>query len=200
MNPFDKQVSWTALPSPILVIGAAHAGKSKFAQGLLLEDKEATVVGTADSSEPAFHQRLTELRSGRPKHWTHYEVSPADSHDLPRNLGKILATSSQVLVDSVNQWVAAMLVTDIGRYDMAQMETRLDTEFYTFLETIARPRPNRLVLVTSETGAGTVPPAAVERLFRQSTGRINCQLAEACATVIFMSAGIPLIMKSTPRP
>jgi len=195
MNTIQPPPNWTTLPSPIFVIGAAHAGKSRFAHGLLCEDQETTVIGTADPGEPAFAPRLNELKSMRPGHWAHYEVAPSEAHHLPRNLGKILATTPQVLVDSVSQWVAAMLVTDVGKYDITQMQQRLDTEFYTLLETVARPRPGRLVLVSSETGAGTVPPAAVERLFRQSTGRINCQLAEACASVVFMSAGIPLLMK-----
>lgn len=200
MTAIQNPENWTTLPSPLLVIGAAHSGKSQFALNLLDESKETTVIGTADPGEPAFALRLKELQSQRPPHWTLIEVAPADSHELPRSLGKILAGgATQVMLDSINQWIAAMLVTDLGKYSMHQIEQRLETEFYTLRETVARPKKNRLVMVTSETGAGTVPPAAVERLFRQSTGRLNCMLAEACATVIFMSAGIPLIMKSTPQ-
>jgi len=193
-------VDWTGLPSPLLVVGAAHSGKSQFALSLLSTTPKTIVIGTADPGEPAFESRLRELKSQRPAHWQLVEVPPTDAHKLPKDLGNTFAAGAeQVLLDSINQWIAGMLVTDLGKYSMPQIEQRLDTEFYTLRETIARPRPSRLVMVTSETGAGTVPPAPVERFFRQSTGRLNCMLAEASATVILMCAGIPVIIKSTPQ-
>lgn len=193
------QPRWLDLPSPLLVIGPAHSGKSQFALGMLDAAPDTTVIGTADPDEPAFRNRLDHLRSLRPRHWSHIDVVPAEAYGLPESLGKALGASGQILVDSVNQWVASMLVTDMGRYNIPQMDQRLDAIFYTLIETLMRPRagdPRRIVFVASETGAGTVPPGAVERLFRQSNGRINCQLAEVCASVVSMTAGIPVVIKS----
>jgi len=45
-------------------------------------------------------------------------------------------------------------------------------------------------------GAGTTPPFALERLFRQSLGRLNMRLAQILPQVVLLSAGLPLVMKT----
>jgi adenosylcobinamide kinase/adenosylcobinamide-phosphate guanylyltransferase len=52
-----------------------------------------------------------------------------------------------------------------------------------------------LIVVSNEVGLGLVPPYAVGRLYRDVLGRANQQLAAFADRVLFMVAGLPLIVK-----
>jgi len=178
------------LPSPVLIVGAAHSGKSELAITALDRGREALVIGTADVQEASFAARINELKALRPGHWRHLETSS----DLPGVLARAVAEFPQILIDSLSQWVAARLIHDTGKYDLAQMEERLAVDRAELLRTIGSAS-QRIVLVTSEVGAGTTPPTGLERLYRQQCGRLNLELGKAAASVVLVSAGVPLIMK-----
>lgn len=186
-----------SLGSPVLIVGAAYSGKSALANSALKQNENAVVLGTTDSSEEAFAPRLTELKAQRPAGWQLVEPPAFLDGSLARTLGSQLSTKPQVLVDSLSQWLATMLVQDASKYSLGQMEKRIDAEIYTLEETLRRERlPEvRIVLVSSEVGSGTVPQSALERLFRQSVGRLNMRIAEVCATVVQVVAGIPVVIK-----
>ncbi len=52
-----------------------------------------------------------------------------------------------------------------------------------------------LVLVANETGLGIVPDNALARRFRDASGLMNQQIAAAADNVLFVAAGLPLVMK-----
>ena len=52
------------------------------------------------------------------------------------------------------------------------------------------------VVVSNEVGLGLVPSYPLGRFFRDALGRVNQRLAEAADTVLFMVAGIPMLVKS----
>ncbi len=176
--------------SPILLIGAAHSGKSILAGAFMDPALPTAVIGTADPTDKMFETRLQELRASRPRHWTHVE-GPGDACAAMRNAA---AEYPQIIFDAASQWVATMLVRDSARYDLEQMEARLAAEFAEITHILAKTS-SRVVVVTNEVGAGTTPPAALERLYRQQTGRLNTQLARACRTVFLVAAGLHVQMK-----
>jgi len=51
------------------------------------------------------------------------------------------------------------------------------------------------VLVTNEVGMGIIPMDASTRLYVEELGRLNAALAQRADQVIFMVAGLPLILK-----
>jgi adenosylcobinamide kinase/adenosylcobinamide-phosphate guanylyltransferase len=51
------------------------------------------------------------------------------------------------------------------------------------------------VFVTNEVGMGIIPADASTRLYVEELGRLNAALAQRADQVVFMVAGLPLILK-----
>ncbi|MGE5514185.1 MAG: bifunctional adenosylcobinamide kinase/adenosylcobinamide-phosphate guanylyltransferase, partial [Bacteroidota bacterium] len=61
----------------------------------------------------------------------------------------------------------------------------------------ARPR-GPVVLVSNEVGLGLVPDNRLAREFRDHQGRVNQRVAHICRRVVFVAAGLPLLLKDVP--
>ncbi|RYZ56384.1 MAG: bifunctional adenosylcobinamide kinase/adenosylcobinamide-phosphate guanylyltransferase [Proteobacteria bacterium] len=177
------------LPSPLFILGAAYSGKSELAIKALKADSAATVIGTAGLAE--LEGRIDKLKSLRPASWKHVE-----GHELNEYLAQSLEESKQLLVDSINQWLANVLLESWNKYDLEQQEARLSLEIRTFCETMQKHPDHRFVIVSSEIGAGVTPPQELSRFFRQLLGRLHQQIAAEAASVVQVVAGIPLLMKT----
>jgi adenosylcobinamide kinase/adenosylcobinamide-phosphate guanylyltransferase len=55
-----------------------------------------------------------------------------------------------------------------------------------------------VILVSNEVGLGIVPDNALARSFRDLAGATHQRLAEICADVYFVAAGLPLTLKGSP--
>ena len=69
------------------------------------------------------------------------------------------------------------------------------------LEGLTVPPPNpllkegELILVSNELGMGLVPDTELGREFRDLHGRMNQRVAAVCDRVLFMVAGLPVVVK-----
>jgi adenosylcobinamide kinase/adenosylcobinamide-phosphate guanylyltransferase len=54
-----------------------------------------------------------------------------------------------------------------------------------------------VVLVSNEVGLGLVPETPLGRTFRDHAGRLNQTIARIADRVVFIAAGLPLILKDT---
>jgi adenosylcobinamide kinase/adenosylcobinamide-phosphate guanylyltransferase len=52
-----------------------------------------------------------------------------------------------------------------------------------------------VVLVANEVGLGLVPETPLGREFRDAAGRLNLQIAAQADRVVFVAAGLPLLLK-----
>jgi len=52
-----------------------------------------------------------------------------------------------------------------------------------------------VVLVANEVGMGLVPQTPLGRQFRDAAGRLNQQVAALADRVVFIAAGLPLLLK-----
>ena len=181
-----------SLGNPTLIIGASHTGKSEMAIERLDRDKTTLVFGTAITEEPELKARIDELKALRPTHWLHIE----SCESLTEKIKEHIEHSEQVLLDSVNQWVASFILEKNTIMTPEQIEEALDLELKEIEDLVRKyQQKKRIIFVTSEVGAGISPPAPLARLFRRLVSRANCKIADSCDSVLLMTAGIPLVIK-----
>ena len=184
-----------AAASPLFLLGAAHSGKSELAQQLLAPDREALVLGTATVTDPAFARRLARLRALRPGAWDTVEVGA----DLPAALAQALKRCDQVLVDSLNLWIAGLVIGSGDEAAPAAGEDGIEARVYGLVSEVlavtAKHPAARVVFVSSETGAGPAPARVVERLYRRLTGESHQRVAAAAKTVPMVYAGVAVVIK-----
>lgn len=53
------------------------------------------------------------------------------------------------------------------------------------------------VVICTEVGCGVVPQSSEERAWRESVGRLTCELARRADKVVRMVCGIPVVLKET---
>src|SRR5262249_46233895 len=91
-----------------------------------------------------------------------------------------------ILVDCLTLWLSNLM--HAGR--------DIDAETERLLAALAVTR-GPVVLVTNEVGLGIVPETPLGRAFRDHGGRLNQRVAAAAARVVFIAAGLPMLLKDT---
>lgn len=173
------------------VLGAAHSGKSEWVLTQLDREKPTTVIGTAVLS--GLEDRIIRLKATRPSHWQHIEGG-----DLIEAIDKALQSDSeQIVIDSMNQWLANFLLDSWLKYDRKQHESRIDHEISRILDLFIQRPDKHFLIISSEIGAGITPPDELSRFFRQTLGLINQRFAARANTVVQIVAGFPIFMTRT---
>ncbi|WP_269582236.1 bifunctional adenosylcobinamide kinase/adenosylcobinamide-phosphate guanylyltransferase [Roseibium sp. Sym1] len=174
------------LPRTALVFGGARSGKSRFAERLA-EDcglhKLYVATGAAHDDEMA--ERIAAHRAQRGSSWETIE----EQFDLAGVLDHECRPDRVVLVDCLTLWLSNILFAD--------KDVTLETErLCARVAGLAGP----CVLVSNEVGMGIVPENRLSRSFRDAQGRLNQAMAGVCQKVVFVGAGLPLLMKPTFQP
>lgn len=171
------------------ITGPAHSGKSRQACTIANHGKDTLFIGTASPKHPHMEARIAELKSERPAHWLLI--------DRPDDLATLLLNASavheQIIVDSLNLWLATIAVKNTAMKNPVELMARLRLESDRLNRTLAAARHAgaNLILVGSESGASPTPPVETERAFREANGLLNQAVAAAADRVILLTAGIP---------
>lgn len=162
-----------------LVLGGARSGKSRYAEDLVQRCARPWVyVATAQAFDDEMRVRIAEHRGRRGDGWSTVEAPLALSEALDA------AHERPVLVDCLTLWLTnVMLGGGEVQAEVAALEAAL----------LRRRRPT--VLVSNEVGMGIVPDVALGRAFRDDAGRLNQRVATLAEHVVFMIAGLPLVLK-----
>jgi adenosylcobinamide kinase/adenosylcobinamide-phosphate guanylyltransferase len=166
----------------VLVLGGARSGKTAFAERLAMRAGERPAyLATAEALDGEMRERVQthqRQRQGRfatieePVRLTQAVVTAARSHDV-------------ILVDCLTLWITNLLAAnrDVAGAveDLAGVLLQIDGV--------------RVILVSNEVGLGIVPDNAMARSFRDLAGSAHQRLAEICAEVYFIVAGLPMTMK-----
>ncbi len=176
-----------------LILGGARSGKSRLAeQEAAASGLAVHVIVTAEALDAEMTARIARHRADRPAGWTVVEA--------PRRLAAALAAAAApgrcVIVDCLTLWLANLL-------DGA--ETLPPGAAAESLPAFARERaallalipglPGRVVFVANEVGLGLVPESPLGRLFRDEAGRLNQAVAALAGRVVFVAAGLPMVLK-----
>ena len=169
----------------LLVLGGARSGKSAYAQGEAERMADShplhrlVFIATAEAGDPEMQQRIERHRADRDARWRTIEAPYALAEAL-RSLG----SSDVAVVDCLTLWLTNIMLA--GR-DLAAETAGLNTAI--------RDCPAQVVLVSNEVGLGIVPDNVLARNFRDAVGRLHQQLAASADRVVFIAAGLSLVLK-----
>lgn len=165
----------------MLVLGGARSGKSAYAERLVADSGlPAIYIATAEAGDPEMAKRIAAHRRRRPAGWRTIEVPQGLESAVERETGEGRA----VLVDCLTLWLSNLMLAE------KEVEARFDR----LAETAQRAGGLR-VLVSNEVGLGLVPETPLGRRFRDAQGRLNQKIAAIADRVVFMAAGLPLVLK-----
>ena len=174
-----------ALPRVTLILGGARSGKSRHAEKLVEARlggayRAATYIATAQAHDDEMAARIAQHRTRRGRQW--YTVE--EPHDVPAALGLYTDPEKPVLVDCLTLWLTNLMLAD-------RDADRRTGELLRALDNAKGP----VLLVANEVGLGIVPDNALARRFRDAAGTLNQVVAAAADRVVFVAAGLPLVLK-----
>jgi adenosylcobinamide kinase / adenosylcobinamide-phosphate guanylyltransferase len=170
-----------------LVLGGARSGKSAHAERLALRMGLAPVyIATAQAFDDEMRERIARHRADRAGGGWRTVEEPID---LPDAIRSAASADAVVLVDCLTLWLSNLM---LAGHDVAARRTAL-------LEALAATA-GPLVLVSNEVGLGLVPETPLGRAFRDAQGRLNQAVAAAADRVVFVAAGLPLMLKPGVEP
>ncbi|MCG3864767.1 MULTISPECIES: bifunctional adenosylcobinamide kinase/adenosylcobinamide-phosphate guanylyltransferase [unclassified Photobacterium] len=167
-----------------LILGGARSGKSCLAEQLA-EQSGLIVkyIATATTCDSEMAERIQRHQQQRPSQWMLIE-EPYDLATVIREHGN---NQTCLLIDCLTLWLNNCLFQPIGHYSWEDAKAE-------FLQAISQAK-GRIILVSNEVGQGIVPLGEVSRRFVDESGWLHQAIAKQSARVIFVTAGIPQVLK-----
>jgi adenosylcobinamide kinase/adenosylcobinamide-phosphate guanylyltransferase len=139
-----------------------------------------TYCATAEAGDREMAERIAAHRARRGAFWRTVEEPLALAPVIARE-----ATGERpLLVDCLTLWLSNLLLAAKPIDEEADM-----------LCGALRLAAGPVVLVANEVGMGLVPETPLGRQFRDAAGRLNQQVAALADRVVFIAAGLPLVLK-----
>jgi adenosylcobinamide kinase/adenosylcobinamide-phosphate guanylyltransferase len=168
-----------------LILGGARSGKSALAERLADESgREVVYLATAQARDGEMAARIAHHRARRPAAWQCVE-EPVHLADALRGHAR---EDRVLLIDCLTLWLSNLL----GDADAACFER----ERTALLDTLPA-LPGAVLMVSNEVGLGIVPLGELTRRFVDEAGRLHQSLAAISERVLFVAAGLPMVLKGT---
>ena len=176
-----------------LILGGARSGKSREAERRAADSGLAvTVIATAEALDAEMAARIRRHQADRPTAWRTVEAPVALADTLRRET----APGRCVIVDCLTLWVSNLLA---DAHTLPAGATAEDLPLFRrerdALLAALPTLPGHIIFVANEVGLGLVPETPLGRLFRDEAGRLNQAVAALCPRVVFVAAGLPLVLK-----
>lgn len=173
-------------PCHTLILGGIRSGKTGMAEAqALAQSRPVVYVATATAGDDEMADRISRHQAIRPSAWGLVEE--------PLNLGQVLRKHAQqaaapcLLIDCMSLWLSNLLHAG---------DKQLQAHKKAFLEQIEH-YPGPLIIVSNETGLGTIGMDPLTRKFCDELGWLNQALAQRCQRVMLVLAGLPLVLKGS---
>ena len=174
-----------------LILGGARSGKSRYAEGAARAlGQRVLYVATAQPGDDEMTARIATHQAARPPLWTTLEAHLQTG----RAIQAAQPGYDLVLLDCLTLLAANVISPLVEPIDEAVAETALGAEIDGLLQAW-RAGNAPWLLVSNEVGLGVVPPYPLGRVYRDALGRANQRLAAEADNVLFMVAGLPLVVK-----
>ena len=187
-----------------LILGGQKSGKSRRAEQLAAAwlthspAHRAVMIATAQAHDDEMRARIARHQRERAE-----RVPGMTTLEAPRDLAAAIAQAGGAetlrVVDCLTLWLTQQLMPLMRMEGSESNEAPArsqSAQTAMFLEAIERC-PGPLVLVGNEIGLGVIPLGREVRAFVDALGQLNQQVAQVCARVTLMAAGLPLILKET---
>jgi len=181
------------------ILGGQKSGKSRRAEMLaqqwlgLSANHGAVLIATAQPWDEEMRARIGRHQADRAQ-----RVPGMQTIEEPLALAQTLAARSQpdvlLVVDCLTLWLTNGMMP---MHPQAGAQFDVESQVSALVESIAMAT-GPVVLVGNEIGLGVIPMGAEVRAFVDALGRLNQRVAQACARVTLMAAGLPLTLKAAP--
>lgn len=169
-----------------LVLGGIRSGKTALAEAqALAQTRPVVYLATATAGDDEMAKRIRRHQAIRPADWGLVEE--------PLNLARVLQEYGQqdtppcLLIDCMSLWLSNLLHAGSAQLHMQKEAFLLELEAY------AGP----VIIVSNETGLGTIGMDPLTRQFCDELGWLNQALAQRCQRVLLVLAGLPLTLKDS---
>lgn len=174
-----------------LVLGGARSGKTTFAQQLAARQPGPVLyVATAEAGDDEMAERIAAHRADRLAAWATLEA--------PLNVGaaiqQVARAPAVVVLDCLTLLANNVIVPLAEPVSQAAADAALLAEIDALLAAY-QSGTAQWIVVSNEVGLGLVPAYPLGRVYRDALGRANQRVAAAADNVLFMVAGLPLVVK-----
>ena len=170
----------------IFVTGGCKSGKSSHALELAekLSEHNRIFIATCIPHDNEMQERITAHQKERCESWQTLEIPISIADAITKNS----KNAGVILVDCITLWLSNLLLEN---FDQEAVKKHVDK-----LSNALGKSKCPVVLVSNEVGAGIVPENKLARLFRDTAGFANQKIAACADRVIWMVAGIPVVIKN----
>lgn len=175
------------------ILGGARSGKSSYAQKLAEESgKSVTFIATAQAWDDEMKARIQKHREDRPAEWQTLEIQKDISAYLIQNPQQTEIYLLDCITLLANNVFMRFIEDDLVNEEKAK--PALENEISELIKYI-REHNEEWIVITNEVGLGLVPPYQMGRVYRDLLGWANQCLAKEADSVLFLVAGIPMVVK-----
>lgn len=171
----------------IFIIGGCRSGKSRYSLELANNVKgvRKIFIATCTPSDDEMKERVKRHQKERPKNWHTLEIPVL----LPETICEWSLKSDVILVDCLSLWISNLMLQTC---DIDKIADHIRSLVFSVKQASCP-----VILVSNEVGSGIVPDNKLARFFRDAAGLTNQQIASIADKVIWMVAGIPVVIKET---
>ena len=165
-----------------LILGGARSGKSRYALELGESlSNQRVFVATAQPFDEGMQKRIARHRADRDTSWRTVE----EHVEIWGVIDRECRDGRVVVLDCLTLWLNNVML----------FERDVEADLDRLVSLLEQGVEGELILVSNEIGLGLVPDTDLGREFRDLHGRMNQRAAAVCDRVLFMVAGLPMVVK-----
>ena len=167
------------------MLGGCRSGKSSYAleSAQNFSGDNRVFIATCIAGDDEMKLRVAKHQQERGRHWQTAEVPI----HLPKAIVQSGGDANVLLIDCLTLWINNLL-----------MENQDSEHILNQVQSLVRAVSSAacpVILVSNEVGTGIVPENKLARLYRDLVGSTNQAVAECADQVVWVVAGIPVIIK-----
>ncbi|MFA5468900.1 MAG: bifunctional adenosylcobinamide kinase/adenosylcobinamide-phosphate guanylyltransferase [Sphaerochaetaceae bacterium] len=167
-----------------LIIGGGRSGKSSYGEAMAKAiEGNRLYIATAEVTDEEMAKRIEHHQKRRAGIFSQTIEEPLN---LAGALSQIDKSVDVVLLDCLTVWLGNVI-----HYRGLQANYEEIEQFLAALKRCSQ----RVIVITNEVGQGIIPATALSRHYRDHAGWLNQAVAAMADRVIWMVAGLPVVVK-----